>query len=170
MAVLRDLARFRETHAQTKNVPRNRVFKDDALIELASTKPSSLHELNRSRLPLREARKGDIAEGIVAAVKAGVAVDPSDYPKLGRERDKLQVNPALADLLRVLLKAKSEETGVAQKLIATAAELDAIAAGARDVKALGGWRAEVFGDDALRLCEGAVALAARGNSVKIVEL
>jgi ribonuclease D len=91
-------------------------------------------------------------------------------PKIDRSKDQLQVNPALADLLRVLLKAKAEAAGVAQKLIATASDLDAIAAGMRDVLALKGWRNEVFGQDALRLCEGQIALSAKGQSVKIIEL
>ena len=82
----------------------------------------------------------------------------------------MQVNPALADLLRVLLKAKTEQAGVAAKLIAPAADLDGIAAGLRDVPALKGWRREVFGNDALRLCEGEIALTARGNDVEVVEV
>ena len=80
------------------------------------------------------------------------------------------MNPALADLLRVLLKAKAENEGVAQKLIATASDLDQIAAGQRDVMALKGWRAEVFGNDALRLCNGELALKAKGQTVKVVEI
>ncbi|MEL7093763.1 MAG: HRDC domain-containing protein, partial [Pseudomonadota bacterium] len=159
LAIVRELARFREAYAQERNVPRNRVFKDDALVELASTKPQSEKDLGRSRLLLREARKGDIAAGILAAIKAGLAVKPEDAPRVENGRDKLQVNPALADMLRVLLKAKADTTGVAQKLIATSADLDAIAAGKRDVVALRGWRKEVFGTDALQLCDGKVGLA-----------
>ena len=170
LAVARELARFREGYAQTKNVPRSRVFKDDALLELASTKPRSAQDLGRTRLLLREARKGEIADGILSAVETGMSLDPADFPALDRSRDKLQVNPALADLLRVLLKAKSEDAGVAQKLIATAAELDEIAAGVRDVPALNGWRRMVFGEDALRLCDGKIGLAAKGQTVKLFEL
>lgn len=124
LAVARELARFREEHAQARNIPRNRVFKDDALLELASTKPKNPQELSRARLLLREARKGEIADGILKAVADGMAADPSDFPQLDRSREKLNVNPALADLLRVLLKARSEAEGVAQKLVATASELD----------------------------------------------
>ena len=170
LAIVRELARFRETYAQARNIPRNRVFKDDALVELASTKPRSMGDLGKSRLLLREARKGDIAEGILAAVEAGVNCRPEDYPKVPKGREKLQVNPALADLLRVLLKAKTESAGVAAKLIASAADLDALAAGQRDVQALHGWRREVFGADAERLCDGQIALAAKGSNVKIVPL
>ena len=87
-----------------------------------------------------------------------------------KARDKSQLNAALADLLRVLLKAKAEKAGVAQKLIATASDLDEIALGDRDGLALKGWRREVFGEDAMRLCRGEVALSADGASVKIVDL
>lgn len=170
LAIVRELARFREGYAQSRNIPRNRVYKDDALIELASTKPQSMQDLGRSRLLLREARKGEIAEGILKAVALGLDCAPDDMPRAENGRDKLQVNPALADLLRVLLKAKTESSGVASKLIAPAADLDAIAAGERDVAALQGWRREVFGGDALRLCQGEIALAAKGKSVRVVEL
>lgn len=170
LAIVRELAAFRESYAQERNVPRNRVYKDDALVELASTKPATMNDLGGSRLLLREARKGAIADGILAAVKAGQECPKEDLPKVDNDRDKLQVNPALADLLRVLLKAKTESSGVASKLIAPASDLDAIAAGQRDVAALSGWRREVFGEDALRLCNGQIALAAKGKTVAVIEL
>ena len=170
LAIVRELARFRETYAQTRNVPRNRVFKDDALIELASTKPKSDKDLSRSRLLLREARRGQIAEGILEAVSTALALDADALPRPPKDKSQAQVNPALADLLRVLLKARAEVEGVAQKLIATAADLDAIAAGERDVAALKGWRREVFGDQALDLCDGKLALRADGPRVVTVPL
>ena len=170
LAVVKELARFREAYAQSRNIPRSRIFKDDALLELASTRPTTIEELNRARLLLREARKGDIADGILAAVKAGAEMRPEDMPRPDISRDQLQVNPALADLLRVLLKAKSEESGVAAKLIAPTSDLDAIAAGEREVPALRGWRAEVFGQDALRLCRGEIALSAVGQAVRVIRL
>jgi ribonuclease D len=168
LAVVKELARFREEYAQSRNIPRSRIYKDDALLELASTRPTNLEELNRARLLLREGRKGDIADGILEAVKRGLEMRPEDMPKPDLSRDQMQVNPALADLLRVLLKAKSEETGVASKLIAGASDLDAIAAGDRNLPALHGWRAEVFGNDALRLCRGEIALSAIGQQVRVV--
>ncbi len=170
LAVVKELARFREAYAQGNNVPRSRVMKDDALLELASTRPASMEELGRSRLLQREGRKTEIAEGILAAIKAGLEMRPEDMPKPDLEREQLQVNPALADLLRVLLKAKSESLGVAPRLIASASDLDAIAAGERNVDALKGWRAEAFGDDAMRLCRGEIALSAKGNEVRVVRL
>ena len=170
LAVVRELARFREEYAQTRDVPRSRVYKDDALLELASTRPTNLEELGRSRLLLREGRRADVAEGILAAVKAGMETKPEDFPKPDLSREQLQVNTALADLLRVLLKAKSEETGVAPKLIAAASELDALSAGVRDLPLLNGWRKEVFGNDALRLCKGEIALSAIGGAVRVVQI
>jgi ribonuclease D len=164
--VVRELARFRETYAQERDIPRSRVFKDDALVELASTKPLTEADLAKSRLLLRDARRGDIANGILAAVKAGL--EAKDLPRPAPEEPGRPGNAALADLLRVLLKAKSDETGVAPRLIASAAELDAIASGARDLPALTGWRAEVFGHDALRLASGEIALSAVGGAVRVV--
>ena len=168
LAVVRKLAEFREQYAQSRNVPRSRVFKDDALVELASTRPQTEADLGRSRLLLREGRRPEIAQGILAAVKAGME-DP-DPPRLPKEQHNPPGNAALGELLRVLLKAKAEETGVAPKLIATTADLDSIAQGARDVPALHGWRAEVFGSDALRLAEGRIALSAEGGAVRVVDL
>lgn len=170
LAILRELAAFRETHAQSRNVPRARVFKDDALLELASVKPRSVEELGRTRLLLREARKGEIAQGILEAVARGLECPPEKFPKLSSQRENMNVNPALADLLRVLLKAKSDSTGVAARLIASSSDLDALAAGYRDMPALSGWRAEVFGADALRLCSGEVGLALNGSYVKVFAL
>lgn len=170
LAVVKELARFREDYAQSRNIPRSRVYKDDALLELASTRPANVEELGRSRLLLREARRGEIADGILAAVKAGMEMPPDQMPKPDPGRDQMLVNPALADLLRVLLKAKSEELGVAARLIASAADLDAIAAGERELDALKGWRRDAFGEDALRLCRGEIALSARGNAVRVIRL
>ena len=170
LALVKELARFREHYAQSNNVPRSRVMKDDALLELASTRPLNHDDLGRSRLLLREARRGDIAEGILAAVKSGLEMRADDMPKPDLSHENLQVNPALADLLRVLLKAKSDSLGVAPKLIANASELDAIAAGERDLSSLMGWRAKAFGDDAMRLCRGEIALSAKGHQVVVVTL
>ena len=170
LAIVRELARFREAYAQDKDIPRSRVFKDDALIELASTKPQSEKDLGRSRLLLREGRKGDIAAGILKAVQDGLALPNDALPRPDKDHAKLQVNPAIADMLRVLLKAKAEDEGVAQKLIASAADLDAMAAGARDMIALRGWRHEVFGKDALDLCAGKIGLRVDGQKVVTVTL
>jgi ribonuclease D len=170
LAIVRALAEFRESYAQTRNMPRSRVFKDDALIELASTKPKTSEDLQKSRLLLREARKGDIANGILAAVAHGMSLAQEDLPKVAPDVDQKAVNQALADLLRVLLKAKTENSGVAAKLIASTSDLDALASGERDIAPLRGWRYEVFGQDALRLCNGEIGLVAKGKSVKTFDI
>lgn len=170
LAIVRALAEFRESYAQTRNIPRSRVFKDDALIELASTKPKTSDDLQKSRLLLREARKGDIANGILAAVAHGMSLAQEDLPKVAPDVDQKAVNQALADLLRVLLKAKTENIGVAAKLIASTSDLDALASGEREIAPLRGWRYEVFGQDALRLCNGEIGLVAKGKSVKTFDI
>lgn len=170
LGIVQKLAAFREAYAQSNNVPRSRVYKDDALVELASTKPATMKDLGRSRLLLREARKGDIADGILASVKAGLEMDADDLPRPDNSNQRLQVDPALADLLRVLLKAKADSAGVAPRLIAATSELDELSAGKRDVPSLNGWRLDVFGNDALRLCNGEVGLAARKGKVDIFEI
>lgn len=170
LAVVRELARFREGFAQTRNIPRSRVYKDDALLELAASKPRSPADLGRSRLLLREARRGDIADGILAAISTGLDWPADDLPTAQPMREKANGAEGLADLLRVLLKASAEKAGVAQKLIATTAELDQIAAGNRQGRALRGWRRDVFGEAAENLCAGKIALSAEGNHVKLIKI
>lgn len=170
LAIARELAAFRERHAQARNVPRNRVLKDDALVEIASTKPKNVADLGKSRLLLRDARKGAIAEGLIDAVAKGLSVPNSDLPKPAQGKDRSNLNPALADLLRVLLKAKAEAANVAPKLIASSSDLDDIASGHTDGVWSTGWRHEVFGADAVRLLNGEVALSAKGQKVCIVDV
>ena len=167
LAIIQELAEFREKYAQDHDVPRNRVFKDDALIELASTKPANMQDLQGSRLLQRDARKGDIADAIIAGVKRAMTRPLDKLPQSSVSVDRNNVNPALADLLRVLLKAKTEKTGVAAKLIAGSSDLDALASGDHDVPAMQGWRYEVFGEDAVKLCRGEIALVANGRKVGI---
>ena len=164
------LAEFREVFAQTKNIPRNRVIKDDALLELASNKPKTIDELSKSRLLLREARKGEIASGLLGAIEKGLNIPDEELPEKKERLDKGILNSALSDLLRVLLKSCSESSGVASKLIASAGDLDALAAGDRSINALNGWRFEVFGKSALELCDGKIGLIAKGTKVKTFQL
>ena len=164
------LAEFREVFAQKKNIPRNRVIKDDALLELASNKPKTIDDLSKSRLLLREARKGEIASGLLGAIEKGLNIPDEELPEKKERLDKGILNSALSDLLRVLLKSCSESSGVASKLIASAGDLDALAAGDRSISALNGWRFEVFGKSALELCDGKIGLIAKGTKVKTFQL
>jgi ribonuclease D len=170
LAALRELARLRESTAQSRNVPRPRILKDDALLELAANRPKTPDDLGKSRLLLREARRGELAVGILAAIAAADALPESEMPRLPDQVSRKLGSEALADLLRVLLKARADAEGVAQRLIASGADLDALAAGDTDVPALHGWRFDVFGRDALRLQRGEIALSAEGGAVKVVPM
>ena len=165
LGIVASLAEFRESYAQRANIPRNRVFKDDALLELASLKPKSLDELGRSRLLLRDARKGRIASGILEAIKTAGELNDEQLNNVNRGQKPINGNTALADMLRVLLKAKSEELGVASKLIANSSDLDSLASGDRTVPALSGWRHKIFGGEAIELCDGKVGLILEGKHI-----
>jgi ribonuclease D len=170
LAIARELAEWRESEAQSRDVPRNRLIKDDALLEVASNRPRSIEDLSKSRLLLREARKGASAEGILAAVQRGMDCPEDQLPKVQPQKRQVPISPALSDLLRVLLKAKSERAGVAQKLIATSADLDALASDPEgDHLVLKGWRRDIFGGDALDLIAGKIALGVKGNTIKIIK-
>ena len=170
LGLVASLAEFRENFAQSKNIPRSRVIKDDALLELASNKPKNLDELSKSRLLLRDARKGEIAHGLLAAIKRGQEIPDSELPEKHIKANKTNVNNALSDLLRVLLKSCSENAGVANKLIASASDLDALASGDRNIDALNGWRFEVFGKSALQLCDGKIGLSVKGAKIKTFQI
>ena len=170
LGIVARLAEFRETYAQKNNIPRNRVLKDDALMELASLKPKSFDDLNRSRLLLRDARKGKIAKGILDSVKAAEDLKFEQVNYATKVPKSLNVNSALSDMLRVLLKAKSEELGVAAKLIANSSDLDSIASGERTVPALSGWRHQIFGREALELCDGKVGLVLQGKNITTIKI
>ena len=170
LGIVSKLAEFREKYAQQNDIPRNRVFKDDALMEIASLKPKSFDELSRSRLLLRDARKGRIASGILESVKAAQVSNFEEVNKEVKLAKNLNGNSALSEMLRVLLKAKAEELGVAAKLIAVSADLDSLASGERTVPALLGWRHKVFGKDALDLCDGKVGLFLEGKNIKTFKI
>ena len=157
--------------AQSRNVPRARILKDDALVELAANRPHNHEDLGKSRLLLREARRGDIADGILAAIAARRRDAGRGRP--ARRRAAAQRKPgseALADLLRVLLKARAETEGVAP----AADRLERRARRARRRRAgvppLHGWRHEVFGRDAQRLIRGEIALSAQGGAVRVIPI
>ncbi len=171
LAVVKALAKWREETAQTRDVPRSRVMKDDVLLEIATARPKSPEELGKLRLVQREARRPETAEGIIGAVAEGEACPPDQRPVLPPPPRRRQGSAAVADMLRVLLKARAEELGVASKLIASSADLDVLAGEDKpDLAALKGWRREAFGEDALRLMAGKLALVARPGGVQLIEV
>ncbi|QIE54590.1 ribonuclease D [Pikeienuella piscinae] len=168
LGVVHTLARWREATAQERDQPRGRILKDEAILEIAASRPTSREKLLESRALQREGRKPETLEAILAMVAEGVANPVKAPPAPERARPKAG-GQALADLLRVLLKAKADDLGVAQRLIASAADLDALAhEETPEVKALNGWRREAFGEDAIRLRRGEIALSAGEKGVRIV--
>ena len=171
LAIVRELAELRETLAQSRDVPRARIFKDDAMLEIAANRPTSMEALNGLRLMQKEARKAELREAILQAVARAVALPDDALPVVEIVPDRKSGNEAVIELLRVLLKARAEAAGVAQRLIANAADLDTLAAEDKpDVAATTGWRHELFGADALRLKRGEIGLTISGKGVEIFEL
>ena len=170
LAILREVACFREEYAQLKNIPKGRVLKDDALIELCSVRPTNYDDLKRLRLYNRGNKSQELGDKILKAVSNGVNCAPENHPSVSKDRKKENKNPALSELLRVLLKSSSEKIGVAQKLIATTSDLDRVAAGERVGAVFEGWRLKVFGRDALNLCDGKIGLSADGHRIKIIDV
>jgi ribonuclease D len=170
-AVLRELAAWREVEAQRLNIPRNRVIRDEALMEIAHHVPNNVHELARTRglsAGFAESRQGT---DIIAAVMRANALPVEDCPSGEPRRILPNGLGPVVDLLKVLLKQVSEEHNVAPKLIATVDELEMIAAqDAADVPALHGWRLELFGHLALALKRGTLALSIKDRKVKVTPI
>ena len=170
LAVLMDLAAWREAEAQTRDVPRARILKDDILIEVALAAPRTEQELANLRAFPRGMERSRIGEEILAAVERGLGRDPKTLPKLERERRNGGGSPATVELLKVLLRQVSDESGVAGKMIATVDDLEAIAASDKaDVPAMQGWRRKLFGARALELKHGKVALTVEHGRVVVLE-
>jgi ribonuclease D len=170
LAVVREIAAWREREAKGRDLPRNRVLRDEILLDIAAQAPSNEEELARTRSVSRSGIAGWMKDGILAAVAVAKAIPEADLPHLPERRDLPRGLGPVVDLLKVLLKMKSEAEDVASRLIASSDDLDAIAADdAATVPALSGWRFEVFGEDALRLKRGELALAVKGREVRLVE-
>jgi len=166
LAILQEIAAWREREAQARDVPRGRVLKDDAIYEIAQQQPTTSAALAQLRTIPRGFERSRAAEDILAAVKRVAALSKDQLPRLPKHRPTANGNGAAVDLLKVLLKMISENHGVAAKVIATVDDLEALAADdAADVPALHGWRRELFGETALRLKRGDIALAVRANQV-----
>ena len=170
LAIVRALARWREVTAQMRDVPRTRILKDDALVEIAAARPETPEALHKLRLLQREARKPETSAEILAAVAEGLACPEERLPRLPESPRRREGAGAVADMLRVLLKARADRLGIAAKLLASSSDLDALAGEeAPDLPLLRGWRFESFGRDALRLCRGEIALAVGQNGIEVIE-
>ncbi len=170
LAVLMEVAAWREREAQARDVPRSRVLKDDSLFDIALTGPKSVEALGAMRsIPKGWERSRD-GMAVVEAVQAGLARDPRELPPIDKHRPQSQSQSATVELLKVLLKMVAEKHHVAAKVVATSDDLDRIAeSDEADVGALKGWRRELFGDKALALKHGKLALAIERGRVTTVE-
>src|SRR6516225_9521246 len=167
LAVLMEVAAWREQEAQSRDVPRSRVLKDDAVGDIATHAPTTLERLGNLRSLPKGFDRSKWGADIVAAVQRGLARDPAMLPKLDKPRNNAN-GGAIVELLKVLLRMTSERHAVASKVIATVDDLEQIAADDQaDVAALHGWRRELFGEAALSLKHGKLALAIeRGRVIR----
>ncbi|WP_374443534.1 ribonuclease D [Stella sp.] len=171
LAVLQEVAAWRERTAQEKDMPRGRILRDEAILEIAAHHPTSVDDLARTRGLGKGLAEGRFGTEILEAVQRGLSLPESQLPKPPPRQDMPPGLGPLCDLLRVLLKMKCEEHDVAQKLVASADDLERIAASDdAKVPALEGWRREVFGQHALALKHGRLGLTAHGKSIAVVSL
>ena len=169
LALLRELAAYRESEAQHRDKPRNWVLRDEIMLELAARAPRSRHDLAKVRHMSPSLVAGNTGSTLLEVVARGLALPESEWPEISNGETGMPPPRPLVDLLRVLLKHKADEHEVAQKLIASASDIEAIA---RDsdapVAALRGWRREVFGADALALKNGELALTCNAGRVRLL--
>jgi ribonuclease D len=169
LALVRSLARWREQEAQRINIPRQRLLKDETLMEIAATAPTSPEALGRARGISRGFADGRTGASLLEVVAATHALPDGSLPQAPRSRDAGRPSVALVQLLKVLLAARCEEHEVAPKLIASSDDIDRIALEENpDIPALHGWRRAVFGDDALALREGRIALGVDGKRIRLI--
>ena len=169
LAVLMELAAWREREAQTQDVPRARILKDEALYDIASQTPRSQEDLGSLRTLHNGFARSSRGRAVLEAVSRGLERDPKTIPPIERGEPMPPEAQAVVDLLRVLLKATAGRHGVAPKLIATSDELEEVARSDDiDVPVLRGWRKKLFGDDALALKRGELALAIKDGEVTVI--
>ena len=173
MAVFKAVAAWRELTAQTRDQPRGRILKDDAIDEVATQAPVSAEDLDRLRSVPRGFSGSKFGPDLIKTVRDALASPEANAPAQPRAATASppQSAGAVVELLKVLLKARAEEAGVASKLIATVSDLEKIAADDNaDTPALQAWRREAFGEDALKLKRGELALVLDGARVRVVEV
>jgi ribonuclease D len=171
LAMLASIAAWREREAQTRDQPRNRILKDEALLEIASHPPENAEALDHNRAVPKGFGASRMGVSLLAAIEAGKTAAPPDGIEPERPRRKREPTQSAVDLLKTLLRLRAEEAGVAPRLIANAEDIERMAAHEdEDVAALHGWRAKVFGDDARALRDGKLAIALEKGEAVVVEL
>lgn len=172
LAILREVAAWREREARSRNVPRSRVLKDDTIYEIAQQQPKDAEALGRLRTVPKGWERSSGGTSVIEAVNAALALPKSEMPQPLRFTQPPEGAAAATELLKVLLKLISDKHGVAAKVIANSEDLEKIAAEGEkaDVQALQGWRKDLFGDVALKLISGGVALRFVDRKVEAVEV
>ncbi len=171
VAVLREVAAWREREAQRRDIPRNRIVRDETLVDIAAHAPTTVEDLARLRGLSKSMAEGRMGQDILVAVARGISMPEDQIPVLPPAVEMPGGLGPVVELLKVLLKIKCERQQVAQKLVASTADLERIAADDNaDVRALHGWRREVFGEDALALKHGRLALAMKGKRIVLMPL
>ncbi|MGX5736693.1 ribonuclease D [Bosea thiooxidans] len=167
LPLLMEIAAWREREAQTRDVPRQRVLKDDALMDIVQRGPRSIEALAELRSVPNGFERSRSGGEVLAAIERAAAIDPKTLPRLERERGR-PTNGAVLDLLKVLLKAVADAERVAPKIIASSDDLESIASDElEDVPALLGWRRGVFGEKALALKNGQLSLRIQRGKVVV---
>lgn len=172
LAILKYVAAWREREARSRNVPRSRVLKDDAIYEIAQQQPKDAEALSRLRTIPKGWERSAAGTAVLEAVNTALALPKAEMPHVPRHTQAPEGAAAAVELLKVLLKLISEKHGVAPKVIANSEDLDKIAAEGEkaEVAALHGWRRELFGAPALQLIKGEIALRFAGKKVDTVSL
>ncbi len=171
LAILQALAAWREREAQSRDVPRGRVLKDDAIYEVALQQPREMEALARLRTIPKGFERSSVGRAILATVESVFEMPESALPRVPRPRPAPEHSSAAAELLKVLLKMVAEEQGVAARIIASTEDLERIAADDHaDVAALKGWRRQLFGEQALALKHGDLALSMSSHGVVAIPL
>jgi ribonuclease D len=171
LAALRAIAAWREREAMRLNIPRQRVVKDESLAEIAAARPADTAALLRIRGFPRGLAEGRSGATLIAALEEAASLPEDALPEAMERRDAQKPSPALVALLKVLLAARAEDHHVAAKLVASSDEIEQLVLDdAADIPALHGWRRKVFGEDALSLKAGRLALGAEGRRVRLVKL
>lgn len=170
LGTLKEVAAWRERTAQRIDIPRQRLLRDEQLLEIASHAPKTTEDLAMTRGLGRGFAEGWQGRELMEAIERARTVPDAELPTRDKPAEQLRAPSAVVDLLRTLLRLKAEQAGVAGRLVASADELDRLAAGKRDIAALRGWRREVFGGDAVDLIEGRLALSLAGDQAKLIPI
>ena len=171
LAAFKAVAAWRERTAQTRDQPRGRILKDEAIDEIATQAPTDAEGLNRLRSLPKGYAGSKFGPDLLEAIRAALAAPEAHAAPVEKPAPTVQPQGAVVELLKVLLKARAEDAGVAVKLLATVSDLEKMSVDEHaDVPALSGWRRKLFGEDALKLKRGELALVLEGSKVRVVEL